>query len=272
MNMPTDDDRKRLEDELREPLSGWLVKPVASADTAALIRKLQPAFDELRARGDEAPEQAGDVGSGLQHRPSLPRMMLAQLASYPKGYWVASAAVFVMLALILSSYSPPYDGLADLFTLFTPAVLLAGLLYSFRAWNKGMRTIESVTPYPPALLLLCRFLIVIGLNVLLGVSATVYLSVSMESFPFLPFLIRWFSLMLLTGGMMAFVMLHKGIKAGMTAALLVWLVWQGSGMALADGPPTDERLTIAGHTAALALGIALLTLAYRRSLGIRLLK
>jgi len=267
MSKPNDDEIRELEQQLREPLSNWNVRPVHYADTAKLIRALQPEFDALKQQTDESAVRASRAYEPA--RPSILRLIAAQLSSYSRSYWAASVAVFGMLVLMLSTFEPPYDNLAEAFTLFAPAVLLAGLLYSFRSWNKGMRAIESVTPYPPALLLLCRFLIVIALNVALGLAASLYLALSMKAFPLLSFLLQWLSLMLLMGGLLANLILRSGIRAGMTGGIAVWLAWN-SPMLTGYGSWTQSADWASyAYLGAIVAGSALLLLAYRRSLGMR---
>ncbi len=267
------DEQRKLEEELKGPLSNWNVRPVHYADTAKLIQALQPEFDMLKEQTDFAADHAGGIQHGGEPaRPSILRLVAAQLSSYSRSYWAASAAVFGMLVLMLSTFSPPYDNLANAFSLFAPGVLLAGLLYSFRSWNKGMRTIESVTPYPPALLLLCRFLIVIALNVALGLAASVYLAISMAAFPLLSFLLQWLSLMLMMGGLLANLILYSGIRAGMVGGCIVWLAWHGATLAGRASWTTQAEWANSVYLAALLAGVGLLLLAYRRSLGIRIVK
>jgi hypothetical protein len=274
MSEHNDDEQRKLEEELRGPLSGWNVRPVHYAETAKLIQALQPEFDAMKQQTDLAAGLASSAHSGDAQpiRPSILRLIAAQLSSYSRSYWAASIAVFGMLVLMLSTFQPPYDNLAEAFTLFAPAVLLAGLLYSFRSWNKGMRTIESVTPYPPALLLLCRFLIVIALNVALSLAASLYLAVSMTAFPLLPFLLQWLSLMLLIGGLLANLILYSGIRAGMVGGIIVWLAWNGSTLTGHASWTANAEWAGSVYLAGLLAGAGLLLLAYRKSLGIRIVK
>ncbi|CAM4337419.1 hypothetical protein [Paenibacillus tarimensis] len=270
MSIPTDEERSKLEDEMRKPLSGWMIKPVTSTDTAKLLSALQPEFDALQEEVNQtAIRELAGTGN---HRPSLIRLMLSQLSSYPKAYWLASLAVFTMMTLMLSMSVPPYNGVADLFTMLTPAILIAGMLYSFRTWDKGMRLIESITPYPPALLLLCRFLIVIVLNLLLGLLASVYLAARMEQFPFMPFLLQWFSLLVLTGGLTAYLMMRRGIKTGIGAAIIVWFIWNMADFKGHSRPGYTMMIEQTVQYVSLAAGLTLLLLAYRKSLGIRIMK
>lgn len=265
MTSQSDRELKQLEEELREPLSRWLVDPVTPDSTARLIASLQPEFDALR--GAALPADAAR-GTGRQPlRPSLLRLMRAQLAAYSRSFWAASLAVFVMVALVLSYGSqPPYNGMRSSFSFFMPAFLLAGLLYSFRTWSKGMRTIEHLTPYPPALLLLCRMLLVIAMNAAYGLLCTVYFAQRIEAFPFLPFLLGWLSQMLLIGGLLAYLMLWKGMKTAIAGGLLLWIVWNAADLSLRAELPGGLA---SFQLAALAAGAALLGLAYRRSLGMR---
>jgi hypothetical protein len=267
VSMPTDHELKQLEMEMREPLSRLLVKPVLSSDTAKLIQSLQSEFESLKYARPSLTARDSQI-----RRPSLLRLMRAQLASYPKSFWLASLTVFAMLTLIFSyGEQPPYSTIGDLFAFFMPAFLLAGLLYSFRTWNKGMRTIEGITPYPPALLLLCRILLVIALNIGLGLLCTLYLSQRIHQFPFFPFLLEWLSQMLLVGGLLAYLMLWKGMKTAMGGGVVLWIAWNVFEIAVSKQSMLEINWLVAGQITAIAAGGILLVAAYRRSLGMRLL-
>ncbi|MBW7456482.1 hypothetical protein K0U00_20815, partial [Paenibacillus sepulcri] len=227
MNAPKDDELKQMEEEMRMPLSQIMTNTISSHDTAMLIRTLQPAFDELRESYENA--RFSHSGKPFVKRPSLLRLLRSQLSSYSRVYWGSSFVVFVMLLWLLPTHDDvSLEKAGSMFTLALPALLLASLAYSFRSWNKEMRMIESITPYPPALLLVVRTMIVIGLNLIFGIAGSIYMNVHVASFPMLPFMLQWLSLLLLLSGAAAYVLMWKGFKAAFACSFILWAGWNGA--------------------------------------------
>ena len=64
-----------------------------------------------------------------------------------------------MLVLLIDPEYPldQFAGLpGGIFPLITPPPLIVSMLFSDRTWDKGMRAVETLTPYPPALVLYTR--------------------------------------------------------------------------------------------------------------------
>lgn len=271
MSVPHDNEIQQLEQELRKPLAQIMTNPISSQQTAMLIHALQPAFDGLKEASEE--ERFSLRQKLPAKRPSLLRLVHSQLSSYSRVYWVASLLIFGMLMLLLPTNDyVSYTSVGQTFTFVLPALLLASLAYSFRSWNKEMRLIESITPYPPALLLIVRTMIVIGLNLVFGIVGSIYMNMQVQSFPMLPFMLQWLSLLLLVSGVTAYVLMWKGFKAAFACSAVLWLIWNGiDGRYLDSTALTDTSGTTIIYTCALTAGIALLALAYKRSFGRRLL-
>ncbi|MFD0712487.1 hypothetical protein [Paenibacillus sp. GCM10027626] len=271
MSMPNDNELQLLEDELRQPLSKLLTGTVTSQDTARLLRILQPEFEQLKQICED--ERYGQRAAGTPRRPTLLRLIRSQLSSYSKAYWIASLFVFVMLLIVL----PTHDGVTAhsvgaLFTFVLPALLLASLAYSFRSWNKEMRMIETITPYPPALLLIVRTMIVISLNLLYGIAGSIYMTVQVASFPVLPFMLEWMSLLLLVSGIAAYALMWKGFKTAIAFAGAFWISWNGFTQRIItiDNFAYDQNTFIL-QIASVVAGLLLLAMAYKRSYGTKLL-
>ncbi|GFN31111.1 hypothetical protein [Paenibacillus xylaniclasticus] len=269
MSMPNDDELKQLELELSDSLKSYHVTPVQSGDTARLLQSLQPAFNELVAAAVPAASQ--QEAASQKPRVSLGRLIRSQIRAYSRAYWAASAALFVMLLFMVERLGlASSSDVSSSFTILMPAALLGGLLYSFRTWNREMRMVESISPYPPALLLLARSLIVTGVNVVLGVAATLYMEWTDARFDALSFLTGWLSLYLLISGLVANIMLRKGLKPAFISGIVLWFIWNYGNTYIRS----DQAVAISGQAelAALFVGLALLFAAYRRSLGIREIK
>ncbi|OXM17190.1 hypothetical protein [Paenibacillus herberti] len=278
MELPNDKELKQLEDELRAPLASIQVFPVKAADTVRLLAALQPAFEGLRPElaGSGIPDWMKDNQTGSKH-PTLLKLLRTQLGAYSRAYWLASLGVFLMLMYILP-YGSGEEGSSMLsevsgkLSLFLPMMFLSGLLYSFRSWNREMRTIESITPYPPALLLMARVMIVGGLNVLFGLAASLYMASRLEQFPVLPFILQWMSLILLIAGGAAYVMLRAGVKSSFVVGSLFWMGWNVMEYVLRmpeNGSSAPEAIRTAIYWLCLGAGIMMTWMAYRRSLVIK---
>lgn len=225
MREPSTEEIKQLEKDLAKPLSSYLVGSPKPEDTMRLLSSLQDEFDLLK-RPDAAisfPEQA-------RARSSFWKQCLNQLRIYHKAYWILSVCIFAMLTLLTGTLNFEYQPAgSDFFSLFLPLFLIASVLFSFRTWNKEMRTVEQITPFPPALLILSRLLILLTMILILGLVSTLYLHWTMNQFPFFAFLSFWLSNTLFIVGAMAFGIYRKGLLAGLICALIAWtayrLVW-----------------------------------------------
>ncbi|KKC49436.1 MULTISPECIES: hypothetical protein [Paenibacillus] len=278
MELPNDKEWMELEKELREPLSSLTVRPVTAQDTTRLLAALQPAFDGLKpALGGGSAADWRAEASSAHKRPSLAKLLRTQLSAYSRAYWLASLGVFLMLLYVLPAgmEEEGWSGLTDIsskLSLFLPMMFLSGLLYSFRSWNKEMRTVESITPYPPALLLMARVMIVGGLNVLFGIAASLYMATRMDSFPVLPFMLQWMSLILLIAGGASYVMLRAGVKMAFVMGSVFWMAWNVMEYALrspVSGQAAPDAIRNAIYWSCLGAGALMTLLSYRRSLVIK---
>jgi len=267
MRDPIDREIEELERELREPLSGFVANPVSSDDTALLIRSLQSEFDLLKPEKD-----LFELTSNPNiHRPTLVKLFISQFASYTRMFWLASVFVFAMMTLMMSKINPyTYSASGDIFAIAMPLLLIAGIVYSYKSWNREMRLIESVSPFPPALLLLCRLLIVVGLNIVLGTVSAIYLNAASEHFPMLVFLVNWLSILLFLGGLLAVTMFWKGVRTGIAVSLFFWIVVN----AVKTMPLFSRSVsaTLMLELTLLVVGLLLLWVAYQRSLHLKMIQ
>ncbi|WP_410772243.1 hypothetical protein [Fontibacillus sp. BL9] len=232
MNPSIDKELEKLERELREPLRQAVLPPPSPSETAALIAALQPEFDALKA---------GAVGPTLDFNPqveapSLRKLLWSQFRVNRKSLILAGSAVFLMLILLVDPQRPFRTLLlgdaipSGLFPVITPLMLIASMLFSYRSWDRGMRAVESITPYPPALVIYSRMLMVIGLvvswallsSLIVGLRVTAAGEVSM---PFIPFLLQWLGISLFTAGSAMYVLFRKGMTLACVAASVVYVLW-----------------------------------------------
>lgn len=261
---------EQLEGELRQRMKAYTARVPSQTSTEKLIASLQPEFERLKPAAEDIILNA----AAPLIKPSLLRQCFRLAGTYGKGYWVVSAVIFAMLTLISSVLGTSITGRNDLFSAVVPLFMLTCAVYSYRSWNAEMRMVESVTPYPPALQLLCRLLVVVTMNLAYGLAGSLYLQITVDSFGMLPFLLKWLSGMFLVGGVLAVVTFWKGTKAGLAASLAVWLLWN-TGWGIYVGRSVtrlDPDFIFGLQLMAMAAGCALFVWAYRRSMSIRWLK
>lgn len=182
MEPSIDKELERLERELREPLRQALQPSPTPLDTAALIEALQPEFAVLQAQNAAA---FLDFNARVEP-PSLGRLLRSQFQMNRRSLMLTGAAVFLMLVFLVDPKQPLSnwllgDGMPSMFSLITPLMLIASMLYSYRTWDRGMRAIESVTPYPPALVIYSRMLMVMALVVGWALVSSVAVSIRVAS-------------------------------------------------------------------------------------------
>ncbi|AWB46008.1 hypothetical protein DCC85_18755 [Paenibacillus sp. CAA11] len=233
MSHSIDNELRRLEQELRGPLAESVQPPPTPEETAELIRALQGEFDHLR-KGD------GFVPLGFNPQvdpPSLRRLLRSQFRLNHKALFFSAAAVFIMLILFMNemnvfSFTGQFSLSPDImFPLITPLLLIASLLFGSRTWDAGMRAVEGVTPYPPALVLYSRMLIVMAVvigwagisSAVIGVNYAADHTLSMSEF--LLFLAEWLGITLFTGGVVMFILFHKGMKLAAACSTLLFVGW-----------------------------------------------
>lgn len=229
MNHFIDEELEKLEEELREPLRRAIAPPPSPAETAELIRRLQPEFDALKA--DHALESL--QFNEQVEAPTLRKLLRSQFRLNRKSLIMSSSAVFLMLILLVDPGQPVKSiGVlpSSLFPVITPLMLIASMLFSYRTWNSGMRSIESITPYPPALVMYSRMLMVIALIVVWAFMSSVVVSVRIFQagefvLPLGPFLLQWLGITLLTSGAAMYVLFRKGIYYALASALAVYVLW-----------------------------------------------
>ncbi|MGP0587316.1 hypothetical protein [Paenibacillus timonensis] len=274
MEPSIDKELERLERELREPLRQALQPSPTPLDTAALIEALQPEFAVLQAQNAAA---SLDFNARVEP-PSLGRLLRSQFQMNRRSLMLTGAAVFLMLVFLVDPKQPLSnwllgDGKPSMFSLITPLMLIASMLYSYRTWDRGMRAIESVTPYPPALVIYSRMLMVMALVVGWALVSSVAVSIRVASageaaLPFIPFLLEWLGISLLTGGAAMYALFRYGHKAGVMSAGGVYALWlllidQTSVIHLNAG--TGAGVGIALNIAFLLVGTLLLFRSYIRS-------
>lgn len=272
MNPSIDRELAQLEKELAEPLRQAVLPPPSPSETAALIAALQPDFDKLKAK---AVSPSLDFNPQVE-TPSLRRLLWSQFRLNRKSLILTGSAVFLMLILLIDPEQPYRIMLfgdtipGGLFPIITPLMLLASMLFSYRSWDRGMRAIESITPYPPALVVYSRMLMVIALMLSWALISSVVVGLRVSwagetTLPFIPFLLEWLGISMLTAGAAMYVLFRKGMSLACAAAATAYVLW----FVLEEYIRTHEW-TMSANAAVdggmLLAGVILLLRSYYRSL------
>ncbi|WP_334076191.1 MULTISPECIES: hypothetical protein [Paenibacillus] len=272
MNPSIDRELAQLEKELSEPLRQAVLPPPCPSETAALIASLQPEFDVLKAK---AASPSLDFNPQVE-APSLRKLLWSQFRLNRKSLILAGSAVFLMLILLIDP-EHPYRVLlfgdsipSGLFPVITPLMLIASMLFSYRTWDRGMRAVESITPYPPALVIYSRMLMVIALMLSWALISSVIVGLRVSwageaSLPFIPFLLEWLGISMMTAGAAMYVLFRKGMNlacGAASAAYILWFVLEE--YARSHGWTLDAKAAVDGLM--LLVGVLLLLRSYYRSL------
>ncbi|MNJ37625.1 hypothetical protein D3C77_324540 [compost metagenome] len=229
MNPSIDKELELLEQEMQGPLRSAVQPPPSPSETAGLIRALQPEFDALKAdNASHSLEFNEQVES-----PTLRKLLRSQFRLNRKSLILSSSAVFLMLILLVDPREPFLSVGAlpsSLFPVITPLMLIASMLFSYRTWDRGMRSVEGITPYPPALVMYSRMLMVIALIVGWAFISSIIVSIRIFQasefvLPFGPFLLQWLGITLLTSGAAMYVLFRKGIYYALFSAITVYVLW-----------------------------------------------
>lgn len=261
-----DAELQKLEQYVKGPLGAYGARQPGEEDTQRLIALLQPEFDQLKEQLEAGELPLHDLSLG--RKPSLTHYWLRMAGTMGRAFWLANAAVFIMLTLISSVQ--PMDNMGSLFSGLMPLFMMACIGYSYRTWNRQMREVESITPFPPALQMLSRLLLAVAVNLAFGLAASLYLAAVVKNFAVLPFLLHWLSQMMLVGGVLAAVLFHKGMKLGFAAGILVWFALQSSWWPerlLQDLP--SQAVVYGVQLAVIGAGLLLFLAAYRKCTDIR---
>ena len=254
-----DQELSQMEKELKHPLSSYLVKSPTTDDTLNLIRALQSEFDEITAT-------EGIFSGEIEwEKPSLIQQMKIQIQSYRWYFWLVSLAVFTLIGIV----AIPNESQPMIIEQVIPIYILIGVVYQYKTWNQEMRMVESITPFPPALLLYSRLMIILLMNVGFGLVTSIYLEVTYAYVRFFPLILSWLAPSIVVTGILIYAVFWKGIKKGMAAALITWFSFYLSFDSLAQLRSTAETIYITLQLGILLIGGVFIYLSYRKGRIIR---
>jgi hypothetical protein len=192
-------------------LRAWPAPKPTPQDTAQLIARLEA---ELPTRNLQSPF------SNLQS--SWPALLLrSQLRVVRNEIWMASALVMALgLVVTLATYSASE---AWVLVLIAPVVTAIGVAFIYGPEVDPALEIELATPVSPRLVLLARLALVFGFNLIMGMSASVILSLASTEITFWPLVATWLAPMTFLSAL-AF-LLTVCTTNSLTAAILCFLLW-----------------------------------------------
>ncbi|MNJ32526.1 hypothetical protein D3C77_271920 [compost metagenome] len=222
-----------LEQKMRQPLRKAVKSFPTQEENAALIDNLQAEFNMLRS--DQLTNDTSLLPFNIGVKPpSIMGLIRNQFRLNRKYLLLAGSSIFLMLILVIDPTNPEAfmsnTTLTSLFAIIIPLLIILSMLFSFRSWDSGMRALESITPYPPVLVIYCRMLMVIGLIIswatVSSIVATIRVSVATEiQLPWWPFILQWLGISLVIGGISMIVMFHKGSKYALVVSSVVYGLW-----------------------------------------------
>jgi hypothetical protein len=185
------------DEELRAKLIEDTGSPEEAERLAPVVRRLQSwsapkpgptATAKLIARLEaEIPNPQSPITNLLSSWPIL--LLRAQLRVVRGEIWAASALVMALgLLVTLATYSAAE---AWPLVLVAPLVAATGVAFIYGPDVDPALEIELATPVPPRLVLLARLALVFGFNLIMGLAASLILSLARAEVAFWPLVSTW---------------------------------------------------------------------------------
>ncbi|MBD8497550.1 hypothetical protein [Paenibacillus arenosi] len=224
---------KQLEQELTPFLQSYVASPPKQEETDRLIAALRPHFKMALQRDSEdvilSANNNDDLFANLQptttKRLSLLHLLRLQCYVYHTKFFIATAAMFILLLFVAGSNEIRASWLWELFPWTIPAYMGAGLLYSFRSSNDGMRKLEMVTPYPPQLQFMVRLFLMYAISLVLGLGGSLSAYLSGEQLSLMLFILNWLAPATLVMGMLIAIQYRKGMQSAYRWSGSAWLLY-----------------------------------------------
>ncbi|UTR13625.1 hypothetical protein MM221_13455 [Salipaludibacillus sp. LMS25] len=195
-----DNELEELENELEGVFKAYQVKKPSNEETEFLIQRLQ-SVEEAMPDLDVAPfVNGGERLTLISH--------LWMQAKMTRWYmWLISFLFITMLTLMMKE---PVNRLTDYslnpLAQFLPLLVGAGVFYTIKTWNKEMRMVEMITPFPPILLLFSKLFVLLSIQLMFALVGSIYLWLTLEHLMFIPFILSWLApLFFITGAFVVFV-------------------------------------------------------------------
>ena len=244
-----------LEAELRDSLNLYQVKTPSTKDTLQLINRLQLEEEKLEEELFVTPF------SNPVKRLSLLKQFFLQLRTTKWPIWVISVVFMVMLTLLVEPVEKVTYYYNQPFTLFLPLMVLGGIFYMYKTWNKEMRLVEMVTPFPPVLLLFSRLFVILLILITMAFSSSIYLFLAVEEFMLIGFIMSWLAPTVFFIGVLTFLIYWKGPMFGFITSFVLWLLLIVNIQSFVMTATFANKYAII-HGATFTLGVALIIFTY----------
>ncbi|WP_078577842.1 hypothetical protein [Salipaludibacillus agaradhaerens] len=202
-----DKELEELENELEGVFKAYQVKKPSNEETESLIQRLQSVEDAL-------PDLNVVPFENAQERLKLTHHIWMQAKMTRWYMWLISFLFITMLTLMMRD---PVNRLSDYLlnplAQFLPLLVGAGVFYTIKTWNKEMRMVEMITPFPPTLLLFSKLFVLLSIQLMFALGGSIYLWLTLEHLMFVPFMLSWLApLVFITGAFVVFVAWLGSIK------------------------------------------------------------
>lgn len=249
-----------LEAEIKGSLDLYQVKCPSANDTLQLINQLQHEEEKL---GEEVFVKPF---SNPVKRLSLLKQFVLQLKTTKWPIWVVSVAIMIMLTLLVDPVEKVTYYYNQPFTLFLPLVVFGGVFYTYKTWNREMRLVEMVTPFPPVLLLFSRLFVILTIILTMALASSVYLFVMFEEFLLVGFIMSWLAPIVFYVGLLSFLIYWKGPIFGFVTSFALWILMLVNIQAHIMTPIFVNMYSVI-HGTVFMLGIALIFITYRQAIS-----
>lgn len=248
-----------LEAELRDSLKLYQVKSPTTKDTLQLINWLQLEEEKLEEELFVTPF------SNPVKRLSLLKQFFLQLRTTKWPIWVISVVFMVMLTLLVEPVEKVTYYYNQPFTLFLPLMVLGGIFYMYKTWNKEMRLVEMVTPFPPVLLLFSRLLVILSMMLTMAFLSSIYLFLVVEQFLLVGFIMSWLAPTMFFIGLLIFFIYWRGPIFGFVTSFVLWLLMLMNIQSLVMTTTFVNKYAVI-HGTIFTMGMALIIISYFKAI------
>ncbi|MFD1137405.1 hypothetical protein PUW24_03860 [Paenibacillus urinalis] len=289
MNPRADTGLEPLEKELRSVFPRKEVAPPTQEETVLLLSSLQGEFEllknnkadttaissdpEVQRMNNQSEQSTGAWAEGSIPKPSLQNLLKSQMRRNQAAIFGTGSVLFMLLAVLIDPYRPNQlygNSSLTIYSITTPLLLLVALLFTLRSGDRGLRSVERITPYPLALIAYSRALLTFLTVLVLALlsNGIVYLrtaTVGGDVSHFGHFVLVWLGVTLLTGGSAMSLLFYRGVKAAMLGSSVVYLIWLvvQQQLSITESPGSPILLWI--DSLVFVAGAALILFAHYRS-------
>lgn len=218
-----------------------------SPATVASTSEQGPSWSPSSARGDRR-------AHGLRITAVL-ALLRAQLPLVRRELWAASAVVLGVGVLVASALGSA-TAAATTLALLAPLVAGVGLAFVYGPENDPFLELATATPTPARAVLMARFTLVVGYDLVLALLANVTVVVLWPEVGLLPLVALWLGPMLVLGSLALVVGVRFGPVAGVAVAGGLWTLRVASALDGSAGGRVADLLEQLWATSVTTLALA----------------